>query len=147
MAEAISDPPSIRSEVFQDSISQPIRDLLSCHVPNSDQSEALKCQKPNSDQWEAEFGLKRADKAVELEWAWRKSYPDNLSSSIQIDGKNVVFHPNYSSGQFCQNFHGIMTSLSFLDAIASLEFGYESQSVSKSPCTHSVSGPSLTQQS
>merc|ERR1719300_734088 len=40
----------------------------------------------------------RADKAVELEWAWRKSYPDNMSSSIQIDGKNVVFHPNYSSG-------------------------------------------------
>jgi len=98
MAGAITDPPPIRSEVFQDSISQPIRDLLSSHVPNSDQSEALKCQKPNSDQWEAEFGLKRADKAVELEWAWRKSYPDNLSSSIQIDGKNVVFHPNYSSG-------------------------------------------------
>ena len=100
MAKAITDPPPIRSEVFQDSISQPIRDLPYSHVPNSDQSEALKCQKPNSDQWEAEFGLKRADKAVELEWAWRKSYPDHLSSSIQIDGRNVVFHPNYSSGHF-----------------------------------------------
>ena len=84
MAEALGDPPI--GKVFQESVFQPIRELPSSHVTNSDQSEA-------------EFGYKRADQGLEPEWTWRKTYPDLLASSIQIDGKTVVFHPNYSSGQ------------------------------------------------
>jgi len=83
MAEALGDPPI--GKVFQESVFQPIRELPSSHVTNSDQSEA-------------EFGYKRADQGLEPEWTWRKTYPDQLASSIQIDGKTVVFHPNYSSG-------------------------------------------------